>query len=202
MRIRRIPWRLRYELGGHIASELRRLTILATHRHCRIEFRGPVRLGPGFTLNIPDAGTFIVGRGVDFRRGFVCEISSGGRVTIGDGSYFTSDILIQCTTTIDIGARCGFGQAVLLVDGTHRFRDPTKHLLDQGYDFHPIVIGDGANIMAKCTVFASVGQSTVVGANSVVSRPLPAYCLALGSPARPVESFAPSDSTELLEREP
>lgn len=188
-RFSRIPWRLRYDLGARAASGLRRITVLATHRHCHVEFQGPVRLGPGFTLHIPDAGTLIVGRGVEFRRGFVCEISGNGRVQIGDASVFTSNALIQCTTSIDIGRRCLFGQSALLVDGVHRFRDPTKHLLDQGYDYRPVVIEDGAVILAKCTVIADVGEGTVVGPHSVVSRPLPPRCLAVGSPARPVEFF-------------
>src|SRR5947199_10037455 len=64
---RKIPWYLRYRKGAMWASGLRRLSIMATHRHCRVEFQGPVRLGPGFTLDIPDQGTFIVGPGVNFR---------------------------------------------------------------------------------------------------------------------------------------
>jgi acetyltransferase-like isoleucine patch superfamily enzyme len=200
-RVRKSPWVLRYRTGARLSSDLRRLVVVATHRHCRVEFRGPVRLGPGFALHIPDHGSFIVGVGVEFRRGFVCEISGNGRVSIGDGSYFTSNALIQCSTSIDIGQGCGFGQSVLLVDGKHRFRDPTRHLLEQGYDFKPLRIGDGATVMAKCTVFNDIGEGTVVGAHSVVSKPLPPRCLALGTPAKPVEFFeegpsrAPHDSS-------
>ncbi|MHB8328237.1 MAG: acyltransferase [Acidimicrobiales bacterium] len=195
--LRRLPWRLRYEYGARLASDLRRLVILATHRHCRVEFRGPVRLGPGFSLNIPDMATLVVGAGVDFRRGFVCEISQGGRVTIGDGTYFTNNALIQCSTSIDIGRRCGFGQSTLIVDGAHRFRDPTRHILEQGYDFRPLTIADGATCMAKSTIFADVGEGTLVAANSVVSRALPAHCLAMGAPARPVEFFGNGPRVEV-----
>ena len=179
-----VAWRLRHRVAPRLASNLRRLAITATHGHATVEFRGPVQLGPGFSLDIPDAGTFIVGSGVDFRRGFVCEISGNGRVTIGDGSVFTSHALVQCSTTIDIGRRCIFGQSVLIADGNHRYKDPTKHLLDQGYDFRPIVVGEGAVVTSKCTVLASVGERAVVAANSVVTRDVPAYTLVGGSPAR------------------
>jgi acetyltransferase-like isoleucine patch superfamily enzyme len=162
-----------------------------------VVFNGPVRLGPGFSLYIPDAGTLEVGNGVEFRRGFVCEINGNGRVTIGDGSLFTSNALIQCSTSIDIGRRCAFGQSVLLVDGTHRFRDASRHLLDQGYDFRPLHIDDGAIIMGKCTVFNDVGAGTVVGANSVVTKALPPRCLAVGAPARPVEFFQPAPAESI-----
>ena len=187
--LREVPWYLRYRVGARVASEARRQVVRATHRHCRVEFQGPVHLGPGFTLDIPGRGTLIVGRGVEFRRGFVCQIQGEGRVVIGDGAYFTAECLIQCSTTIEIGRGVGIGQAVLIVDGRHRFRDPDRHLLAQGYDFTPIRIEDDATIMAKCTIFANVGQRAVVGANSVVTRDIPAYTLAVGAPARPIEYF-------------
>jgi acetyltransferase-like isoleucine patch superfamily enzyme len=190
---RKLPWHLRYRTGARIASELRRVSILLTHRHCTVEFRGPVRLGRGFTLAIPDRGTFIVGRGVDFRRGFRCEIEGDGRVEIGDGAAFTADALIQCSTTISIGNRCVFGQSVFIGDGNHEFRDWTKHLLDQGYNFRPITIEDGAIVMSKCTILNNLGRGAVVGAHSVVTKPIPAYCVAVGAPAKVVEYFGPPE---------
>jgi acetyltransferase-like isoleucine patch superfamily enzyme len=195
--VARLPWRLRYRHGARLASSARRILIRATHRHCHVEFQGPVRLGPGFSLEIPDRGTLIVGPGVDFRRGFVCEISGDGRIEIGAGSIFTSHALVQCSTTIRIGRRCVFGQATMIADGNHRFRDHTRHLLDQGYEFRPIHIGDGAIVTSKCTILNDVGDGAVVGANSVVTRPVPAHCLVGGVPARVLEYFGPPDQKPL-----
>jgi acetyltransferase-like isoleucine patch superfamily enzyme len=192
-RLQKLPWHLRYRVGAKLASDLRRLAITATHRHCHVEFQGPVRIGSGFVLDIPDRGTLVVGPGVDFRRGFVCEISGDGRVTIGAGAVFTSTALIQCSTSIDIGRRAVFGQALMMADGNHRYRDPDKHLLDQGYDFRPITIGDGAVITSKCTVLANIGERALIGANSVVINPIPSFCLAVGAPARVVEYFGPPE---------
>jgi acetyltransferase-like isoleucine patch superfamily enzyme len=172
---------------------MRRMMIVATHRHCRVEFRGPVYLGPGFHLNIPDGGQLIVGAGVDFRRGFVCEISGNGRVTIGDGSTFTSDALIQCTTTIDIGKGTVFAQAPMIADGAHRFRDHSKHMFDQGYDFRPITIGDNAVVMSKCTIVSSIGEGAFIGAHTLVNKPVPAFCFAAGSPVKVLEYFGPPE---------
>lgn len=188
-RVAKVPWSLRYKTGAHLASEMRKLLVLATHRHCHIEFRGPVRLGPGFELVVPDHGRLIVGVGVDFRRGFVCEISGDGKVVIGDGTTFTSNALVQCSTSIEIGRRCVFGQSLQMVDGSHAFRDPERHPLDQGYDYRPLAIADDVMVMSKCTIFADIGERTFVGAHSVVSKPLPPRCLAMGAPAKPVEFF-------------
>jgi len=153
----------------------------------------PARLGPRFTLVIPDRASFVSDQGCDFRRDFVCEIGPGGSVHVGAGSIFTSSALLQISTTLTIGRRCVFGQAVMIADGNHRFRDHTQHLLDQGYDFRPISIGDGAVVMSKCTIVASIGEGSVIGANSVVTRDIPAYCLAVGAPAKVVEYFGPAD---------
>ena len=165
------------------------MAVSATHGHATVRFLGPVRLGPGFSLEMPDAGTFIVGAGVDFRRGFVCEISGSGRVVIGAGTIFTSHALVQCSTSIDIGRRCVFGQSVLIADGNHRYKDPDRHLLDQGYDFTPLRIADGAVVTSKCTVLSSIGERALVAAHSVVTRPVPAFTLVGGAPARVLEHF-------------
>jgi len=190
---RKLPWHLRYRTSVNLASDIRRLLIRVTHLHATVEFRGPVRLGRGFSLDIPDHGTFIVGAGVDFRRNFHCEISGDGRVEIGDGTVFTAETLIQCSTSVLIGKRCGFGQSTFIVDGNHRFRDYNHHWLDQGDEHRSITIGDGVAVNTKCTVINSIGERAVIGANSVVSKPIPPYCLAVGAPARVVEYFGPPE---------
>ncbi|MGI8633471.1 MAG: acyltransferase [Solirubrobacterales bacterium] len=188
---RELSHRLVYRWGPRLASELRRRWLLATHPHAHIEFRGSVHLGPGFSLHIPDGGSFIVGHGVEFRRGFRAEIAGDGRIEIGDLTTFTYDTLIQCSTQITIGKRCAIGQAVLLVDGNHRFRDPDRPFLDQGYDFRPIRVGDDAAITSKATVVADVGDHAWVAANAVVTRDVPPFTLVGGVPARVIEYFGP-----------
>lgn len=191
--LRRLPWRLRYEVGLNAASTARRILVQATHLHCRVEFQGPVYIGPGFSLFVPNNGSLIVGAGVQFRHGFVCEIHGDGVVRIGAESIFTNHALVQCTTTIDIGEQCVFAQSPMIVDGNHRFRDLDVPMLDQGYDFRPIRIGKGALVLSKCTVTNDIGERAVIGANSVVSRPIPPYCVAVGAPARVISYFGPPE---------
>jgi acetyltransferase-like isoleucine patch superfamily enzyme len=38
---------------------------------------------------------------------------------------------------------------------------------------------------------ADIGTRAFIGANAVVSRPVPAYTVAVGAPARPIEYFGP-----------
>jgi acetyltransferase-like isoleucine patch superfamily enzyme len=196
---RRLPWELRYRFGASLASRVRQAMIKSTHLHCTVEFGEDVWIGPDFSLDIPHTGTLLIGDRVEFRRGFHCEISGAGRVSIGAGSVFTANGLIQCSTSIDIGQRALFGQSTLIADGNHRFRDPTLPISEQGYDYRAIHIGDDATIMTKCTIINDIGQHAVIAANSVVTKPIPAFCVAGGAPARILDYFGPPESrpTEL-----
>lgn len=165
----------------------------ATHKHCTVTFEGPVYLGPGFRLDIPDNGTLIVGRYTQFRLGFYCEIANGGRVTIGEGSYFTYYSHIACSTTISIGKRCGVGKSTIIVDGSHKYRDLTVPFLDQGYNYRPITIADDVQIHSNCTIINSIGERSIIAAGAVVTKPIPAYCVAGGVPAKVLEYFGPPE---------
>lgn len=192
-KMRRLPFRLRYVYAERLASRWRRRLVLLTNMHADVRIDPEVRLGPGFRLYMPDGGRFVVAQGCDFRRDFVCEISGNGSVEIGSGTIFTGSTLIQISTRLTIGARGVFGQATMIADGNHRWRDPEMHLLDQGYDFTPIDIGDGAVATSKVTILAPVGERALIGAHSLVTQPVPPYTLVGGSPARVIEYFGPPD---------
>jgi len=200
--LRWLPQRIGYRYAWRVGSWLRKQWVLIRHPHANIRFGRDVYLGPGFSLFIPGEGSFIVGDRVEFRRGFRAEVAGNGRVTIGTETVFTYSVLIQCSTTIDIGERCQFGQTTILVDGQHRFKDTTRPMLEQGYDFQPLTIEDDAVITSKCTIMHNVGRRAFIGANSVVTKPIPPYTVAVGAPARPVDYFGPpgGEPAELLAR--
>lgn len=190
-RLRRLPKQIGYGWGPRLMSELRKRWVLLRHPHANIVFEGPVYLGPGFSLHIPGKGTFIVGPNVEFRRGFRAEISGKGRIVIGAGSYLTYDVIITSATSVEIGERCGLAQSTFIADGSHRYRDLEKPFLAQGYDLRPIRIEDDVQVHSKCTIVNSIGTRSVIGANAVVTKAIPPYCLAAGVPARVIEYFGP-----------
>ena len=82
-------------------------------------------------------------------------------------------------------------QSTYVADGSHKYRDLEEEFLKQGYDYRPIRIEDDAQIHSKCTIVNSIGHRAVIGANAVVSREIPPYCLAAGVPARVIDYFGP-----------
>lgn len=182
-----------YFWGPRLTSELRKRWVIFKNPHAEISFAGPCRLGPGFNLHMENGGRFIVGKYVDFRRGFLAELGPDATVEIGDLCVFTHNSLIQCSTSVEIGERAMFGQSSMIVDGNHRFRDVSTPLAGQGYDYRQIRIGNDVTTLTKVTIVDSIGTKAVVGANSVVTRPVPPYCLAAGVPARVLDYFGPPE---------
>jgi acetyltransferase-like isoleucine patch superfamily enzyme len=197
-KLRRLPRWIGYVKGPRVMSRLRKRWVLMRHPHAHVVFHDPVYLGPGFSLHIPDNGTFIAGPRVEFRRGFRAEVVGSGRIEIGADSAFTYGVVMQCSTSIVIGERCMFGQATLIVDGNHRFRNLDVPMLQQGYDFQPIVIEDDVTVTTKCTIMAPIATRAFIGANTVVTKPVPAYTVAAGAPARVIDYFGPEELREKI----
>jgi acetyltransferase-like isoleucine patch superfamily enzyme len=182
-----------YGWGPRLRSEIRKRWILLSHPHANIRFEGRVHIGPGFSLDIPHGGSFIVGEDVVFRKGFRAEIVGDARVVIGARCVFSYYSLIQCSSSIEIGEGCGFGQSSAIFDGNHYFRDLEQPFITQGFNLRPIRIGKECGVLTKTTVINDIGDRCQIGANSVVSKPIPSYCVAVGAPARVIEYFGPED---------
>lgn len=174
-------------------SRWRRWWTVVRNPQADIRFGAHNVLGPGFSLHMPFGGTFVSGDRVEFRRNFRAEVGPTGRIEIGDDVRFTYDVLMQCDTTITIGPKAMFGQCAMIVDGNHRFRDYDVPILQQGYDYRSITIGEDAVVLTKGTVINNIGKRSIIGANAVVTNPIPDYCVAVGIPARVVEYYGPPE---------
>ena len=140
---------------------------------------------------MPAGGTFIVGPGVEFGPGYRSELGPGGRIEFGANARIGRGVIITCDTSVEIGEGVDLGADAYITDGSHRYRDPTKTFLEQGYDYRDVVIGAGARIERGCTLVHSVGAGAVVGPNSMVSKEIPAGAYAIGVPAKSYSPPAP-----------
>lgn len=117
------------------------------------------------------------------------------RLSIGDGSSFGGYGHITCINRVTIGNGVRIGRRVLISDNAHGSSD--RDLLDMPANFRPMTskgpviiedyvwIGEGCFIMPNVTI----GKGAIVGAGSVVTKSLPAYCVAAGNPARVIKQL-------------
>jgi maltose O-acetyltransferase len=132
-----------------------------------------------------------VGAGVVVRPPFRCEF--GTPVSIGAGTFLNFDCVMLDVAPITIGAACQIATRVQLLTATHPVDPgPRRAGWESGA---PIVIGDNVWLGGGAIVCpgVSIGEDTVVGAGSVVTRDLPAGVVAVGSPARPVREIGEQD---------
>jgi acetyltransferase-like isoleucine patch superfamily enzyme len=169
-------------------SLLRATWLRIRNRGASIRLNGLVYFGPRTDLRLAPGTTFVAGDRVHLRRNCVFELNDRGRVEIGADTQFTYNCVVQCSTSVTIGERCIIG-AALIVDGKHRFRDTGVPILEQGYDFRPITIGNDAWIGIGAVVMADVGERAVVGANAVVVDPVPPFTVVGGVPAKTLSAI-------------
>ena len=82
--------------------------------------------------------------------------------------------------------------AYYISDFNHRYNNINLPIQDQGLSNKGgICIGKGTWIGAHSTIVGSVniGKGCVIGANSVVTRDIPDYCVAVGSPAKIIKQY-------------
>lgn len=138
-----------------------------------------------------------LGDRVSVLRGTSIYVCSGATVIIEDDVDIGENVFLSAMVGIRIGKGCGISNMVDIHDHNHRDRSFEYVSSDgltsyaSGFEGAPIVIESGVIISNKVSITAGVyiGQNTKVGANSVVSRSLPANTLAIGSPAKPVRVF-------------
>ena len=71
----------------------------------------------------------------------------------------------------------------MVVDGNHRFRDLDRPMLAQGYDLRPLTIEDDATVTHEVHDHRQPrAAAAFIGANSVVTRDVPAVLRRRGCP--------------------
>ncbi|HEX8099548.1 MAG TPA: acyltransferase [Actinomycetota bacterium] len=109
-----------------------------------------------------------------------------GFLRVGDKVVFGSGDCVNCYLDVEIGRDCILADHVYIGDFDHRFGDRSVPIRKQGIATAPVRIEDDCWIGVNVSVMRGVciGRGSVIGANSVVTRDVPAYSVAGGSPAR------------------
>jgi acetyltransferase-like isoleucine patch superfamily enzyme len=109
------------------------------------------------------------------------------RIRIGGGTFLNIGAMVASLELVEIGEHCMFANGCFVSDGSHRFDDPDKPVPWQGFTTKgPTRIGDNVwcGAHAVITSGVTVGERSVIGANSVVTTDIPPFSIAAGAPAR------------------
>jgi acetyltransferase-like isoleucine patch superfamily enzyme len=109
------------------------------------------------------------------------------RISIGDGTYIGRFTTIACISKIDIGKKVMISDSCYLGDCYHGYKEKDTAIIEQRlYSPGPIRVGDGTWIGINVSILPNVaiGKHCVIGANSVVRKPVPDYYMAFGNPAQ------------------
>ena len=110
---------------------------------------------------------------------------------IGDGSSIGNFNHIYATQSIIIGKNVLTADKVYISDNLHSYENVLLPIMKQPIkQIAIVVIGDGCWLGENvCVIGASVGKNSVIGANSVVTRDIPDFCIAVGSPAQVIKRY-------------
>lgn len=114
-----------------------------------------------------------------------CSLMIGDDCSIGDFNH------IYCTKRIVLENGVLTAGRVYISDNLHGYKDIHTYIKDQSIMQHgEVVIGEGSWLGENvCVLGAKVGKHCVIGANSVVTKDIPDYCVAVGAPAKVIKLY-------------
>jgi maltose O-acetyltransferase len=106
----------------------------------------------------------------------------GTNIEIGDNSYINFNCNFIDDTKIIIGKKVMFGPAVTIATVGHPINPNYREYMYAA----PVKIEDNCWIGAGCTICpgVTIGENSVIGAGSVVTKDIPANSVAVGNPCK------------------
>lgn len=140
--------------------------------------------------------------GKNFTAGFGCRLESFSSNTcsirIGDNVQINDYVHITGLSSVKIGNGVLMASKIYISDCSHgSYRgdendsDPCVSPSERILNSKPVIIEDNVWLGEFVSVLPGVriGKGTIVGANSVVSKSLPDFVIAVGSPAKPIKKY-------------
>lgn len=127
------------------------------------------------------------GEGLWLQPPFYCDY--GYNISLGDKVFFNFNCVVLDVAPVTIGSRTLLGPNVQLYTATH----PMEHQQRAaGLEFaKPITIGEDVWIGGSVVICpgVTIGDRSVIGAGSVVTKAIPADVFAAGNPCRVIRSL-------------
>lgn len=178
-----------------------RFVMVGRARHASFEignhvgFNVPIRAGGSGCIRIGGRNTFGEFRGYRLGSGEISLYTDAPRamIVIGERNFFNNNVSIGAVEKVVIGNDCLIGGSVSITDcDFHDINPETRHT-SQGSK-KPVQIGNNVWLGTGVAVLkgVTIGDNSVVGAMSVVTKSIPANCVVAGNPARIIRIFGES----------
>jgi acetyltransferase-like isoleucine patch superfamily enzyme len=173
---------------------LLRLAYLKLRYRGRLQTDGLCFICPGVTLEIGRNACLRMGRWSWVGHGSKIRVHEG-EVSIGAKTVMGQECTISAYQHVHIGRECIIADRVMLIDFDHgvveverpiRLQGIYKRDVDVG---HNVWIGYGACVLRG----VSVGENSIIGTSSVVTKDVPANAVMGGAPARLIRMRAASE---------
>jgi acetyltransferase-like isoleucine patch superfamily enzyme len=177
--------RANHMLNRHYARLLLRYVLLKLRFGKRLQTDGICFICPNVTLEIGRHARLYIGRWAWVGHGSKIRVHEG-EVSIGAKTVIGQDCTISAYQHVSIGRECIIADRVMLIDFDHGVTEVERPIRVQGIYkrdvrvAHNVWIGYGACILRG----ASVGENSVIGTSTVVTKQVPANAVVAGTPAR------------------
>jgi acetyltransferase-like isoleucine patch superfamily enzyme len=166
------------------ARLLARYALLKARYGSRLQTDGICFICPGVTLEIGPRATLRVGRWAWIGHGSKIRVHEG-EVSIGAKTVIGQECTISAYQHVSVGRECIIADRVMMIDFDHGVTEVERPIRLQGIykrDVrvgHNVWMGYGACVLRG----VSIGENSIVGTNSVVTRDFPANAVLGGVPA-------------------
>lgn len=139
-----------------------------------------------------------LGENVWIESDFRCEF--GKNITIEDHVYINFGCVILDCAEVTIGAHALLGPNIGLYAVNHAA--DAEERISGGCSGKPIRIGKNVWLGGDVKVLAGVtiGDNTIIGAGSIVTKDIPPDVIAVGNPCRVIRKITAADKTDNLQR--
>lgn len=131
---------------------------------------------------VMNGGRLEVNKPFTMYEGSSVHIHRGGHLIL-NGGYFNENVNVICESVITVGEGVTVASGVVI-------RDCDSHEILGTRSSKPITIGKHVWIGTNAIILkgVTIGDGAVVGAGSVVTKDVPAACVAVGNPARVIKT--------------
>jgi len=161
--------------------------------------KGNIRLRRGFEIRIKaESGQIVIGENCLLGKQCTLLTQGPGRINIGKNTSIRKKSTIGAVERVTIGANVIISRNVIIVDNNNHPTHPADRLklVNSGFgsklwgweysSSSPIVINDNVWIGENVRILKGVeiGENSIIGASSVVTKDVPANSIVGGNPAR------------------